>query len=252
MIIFLSESLTCYKKDNTISSTEILEKLQICAQEREWKIHIRKDPLKRLFDIVFSFTFLVAATPLFIALSVLIGLTSNGPVFYKSRRMGRGGKTIQCWKFRSMYKDAEVRLHDLLLADVQFKTEWDAFQKVKHDPRITPVGKFLRKTSLDEIPQFWNVLKGELSVVGPRPPTLVGPEENNRQEIRILYGDKAEKILSVRPGITGVWQVSGRSQITFEERCSIEENYALHHTFWQDLVVIAKTIPAVLFAKGAF
>jgi lipopolysaccharide/colanic/teichoic acid biosynthesis glycosyltransferase len=125
------------------------------------------------------------------------------------------------------------------------------FQKVANDPRITPIGKFLRVTSLDEIPQFWNVLKGDLSVVGPRPPTLVGPPETSIKEIATLYGDKMETILSIRPGITGIWQISGRSTIPFEERCLLDEKYAKEHTLWKDLLVIAKTIPAIFFAKGA-
>ncbi|HEX2583081.1 MAG TPA: sugar transferase, partial [Chlamydiales bacterium] len=120
------------------------------------------------------------------------------------------------------------------------------------DPRITPIGKFLRKTSLDEIPQFWNVLVGDLSVVGPRPPTLLGPPEYYLQEIRKLYGPAANLILSVRPGITGLWQISGRSQIPMQERAKMEAQYATSRNFWSDLVVIAKTIPAVFFSKGAF
>lgn len=215
-------------------------------------MYIKADPTKRLFDIGFSFLFLTLFSPLLIALSVLIKLTSKGPVLYKSRRVGRGGKTIQCLKFRSMYQNADERLHELIQNDPDFKKEWDIYQKVQKDPRITPIGRILRRTSLDELPQFWNVLKGDLSVVGPRPPTLMAPPEQASVEIKRLYGDKTRIILSVRPGITGVWQVSGRSQITFEERCAIEERYATNHTLWQDLVVIAKTVPAVLFSKGAF
>jgi len=150
-----------------------------------------------------------------------------------------------------MYKDAEERLHHLLNTDAAFRAEWDAFQKVKLDPRITPIGRFLRKTSLDEIPQFWNVLRGDLSVVGPRPPTLLGPQDQFLQEIGLLYGESTAKILSVRPGITGVWQISGRSQLTFEQRRKLEENYADTRTFWKDLWVIFKTIPAVFLSRGA-
>ena len=123
------------------------------------------------------------------------------------------------------------------------------YQKVQDDPRITPVGKFLRKTSLDEIPQFWNVLKGNLSVVGPRPPTVI--TKKSLSEVVKLYGPKTTTILSVRPGITGVWQISGRSEIPFKERCLIEEKYAKERTFLKDLVVIAKTLPAVFTSKGA-
>lgn len=205
--------------------------------------------MKRLFDIVFSALFLVFFSPLLIALGLLVKCTSKGPILYKSRRAGLRGKPIQCLKFRSMYQDAEQRLGVLLKKNPTFQREWNTFQKLKNDPRITPIGSFLRRTSLDELPQFWNVLKGDLSVVGPRPPTLVSYEP---QEIEKLYGNKARTILSVRPGITGVWQISGRSHITFEERCAIEESYARTHTLWKDLAIIAKTIPAVISAKGAF
>jgi len=212
----------------------------------------RNDPLKRAFDIVFSSVFLLASFPLFLLLAVLVRCTSKGPVFFKSRRLGQCGKIIECLKFRTMYKDAEERLHHLLESNSAFRSEWDAFQKVKTDPRITPIGRFLRKTSLDEIPQFWNVLKGELSVVGPRPPTLLGPPDHYVQEIYLLYGERTAKILSVKPGITGLWQISGRSQISFEDRCKLEEHYVENRTFWLDLSVILKTVPAVLFSRGAF
>ncbi|MES2274141.1 MAG: sugar transferase [Chlamydiota bacterium] len=218
----------------------------------ELVLQIQRDPLKRAFDIFFSASFLLLFSPLFLILACLVRLTTPGPSFYKSRRLGRGGKPIECWKFRTMYQDAEVRLHSLLRSDPLFFSEWQTFQKVKLDPRITPIGSFLRKTSLDELPQFWNVLKGDLSVVGPRPPTLLGPPEEFLREIRSLYGDSVEKILSVRPGITGVWQISGRSQIPLDERRKLEERYAETRSFWQDLVLIAKTIPAVLFSRGAF
>ncbi|MBS0625346.1 MAG: sugar transferase [Verrucomicrobia bacterium] len=216
------------------------------------KVPVRHDPIKRLFDIVFSLTFLACFSPLYLILIALVKCSSQGPVFYKSTRLGRGGRTIDCIKFRTMYKDADARLKDLLASNPDMAAEWSAYQKLKNDPRITPIGKIMRKTSLDELPQFINVLKGDLSVVGPRPPTLMGPPEGYLQEISQLYGDSTAKILSVRPGITGVWQVSGRSAISFEERKKIEATYAENRTFWQDLRVIFKTIPAVFFSKGAF
>lgn len=212
-------------------------------------IQIQHDPVKRLFDILFSLCFLILLSPLFVIVAILVKLSSEGPILYKSLRMGRGGELIACLKFRSMYKDADSRLHELLKEDPLFRKEWKAFQKVENDPRITPLGKFLRKASLDEIPQFWNVLIGNLSVVGPRPPTLLCSP--SLQEITKLYGEKASVILSVRPGITGVWQISGRSQIPFKERCLIEEKYAKERTFLKDLIVIAKTLPAVFSTKGA-
>ncbi len=216
------------------------------------EISIQHNLRKRLFDFFFSLFFLIFFSPLLLLTGLLVAITSKGPIFYKSRRLGRGGKIIECLKFRSMYQDADDRLHTILESDHSFRKEWEMFQKLKYDPRITPLGRYLRKTSLDELPQFWNVLKGDLSLVGPRPPTLLGPQEQFIQEISLLYGDKTNTILSVRPGITGLWQISGRSHISFSERCAIEEKYALNHTLWQDLVILAKTIPAVFFSKGAF
>ena len=215
-------------------------------------IPIRRDPFKRAFDLAFSLTMLTLSLPVMVLLIVLISLTSKGPVFYKSVRLGRGGKVIYCWKFRSMYCDAEERLNSLLSSDPAIRHEWNRYQKLKNDPRITPIGRFLRQTSLDEWPQFWNVLKGDLSVVGPRPPTLLGPQEFFFEEIRKWYGPSTNTILSVRPGLTGVWQISGRSKIPFEERIRIEEQYAKTRTFLKDLLLIAKTIPALLFSRGAY
>lgn len=215
-------------------------------------IAVRHDPLKRIFDAGFSVFVLFGFLPVFILIAILVRLTSPGPIFYKSVRLGRGGKVIFCWKFRSMYRDADERLRQLLNSDSQIRSEWERFQKLKRDPRITLIGRFLRKTSLDELPQFWNVLKGDLSIVGPRPPVLIGPPEYFAQETRKWYGISMDKILSVRPGLTGVWQTSGRSEIPFDERVRLEELYAETRTFWKDIILILKTIPTVLFSKGAY
>lgn len=215
-------------------------------------IAIRHDPLKRIFDIAFSLLVLIGFSPLFILIALLVQITSPGPVFYKSVRLGRGGKVIHCWKFRSMYQDADERLMQLLHSNEKLRLEWEQFQKIKNDPRVTLIGRFIRKTSLDEWPQFWNVLKGDLSVVGPRPPVLIGPPDHFAEEIRKWYGIKMDKILSIRPGLTGVWQISGRSEIPFDERVRLEELYAETRTFWKDLVLILKTIPAVIFSRGAY
>ena len=213
---------------------------------------IRHDPIKRMFDITFSLSILICLSPLYVLLYLLVKLSSDGPVFFKSRRLGRGGKIIECLKFRTMYKDAESRLNELLLSNSEMAKEWENFYKLKNDPRITPLGRMMRKTSLDELPQFINVLKGDLSVVGPRAPALIGPPESFLQEIKHVYGASAAKILSVRPGITGIWQISGRSSITLEEKRILEASYAETRTFWKDLLVVFKTIPAVFSSKGAF
>lgn len=219
---------------------------------RRETLKVQHDPLKRGFDILFSALFLIVFSPVYLAIALIVFVTSPGPVFYRSTRLGRGGKVIKCLKFRTMYPDAEERLHTILKTNPEMKRDWDLYQKFKNDPRIIPTGQFLRRTSLDELPQFWNVLKGDLSVVGPRPPTLMGPPADYLHEIRTIYGKSAFQILSVRPGITGIWQVSGRSEISLLERSKLERHYARCRTFWLDIVVIAKTVPAVFLSKGAY
>lgn len=213
---------------------------------------IKHKPAKRIFDIFFSLAVLLLLFPLYLIVSLLIGLSSPGPIFYASARVGRGGKLINCFKFRTMYKDADILLHKILEENPHLKNEWTKFQKLKEDPRITPIGRFLRKTSLDELPQFFNVLKGDLSIVGPRPFALIGPKSNYQNEIKLYLGDKTEKILSIRPGITGLWQISGRSHISIEERILLEERYIDNQSFWMDLSLIFKTIPKIFFPTGAY
>jgi exopolysaccharide production protein ExoY len=208
----------------------------------EYPIH--HNFLKRLFDLGFSLFVLFLTLPLLLLISLLIVATSKGPIFYVQKRATRGGKLFGCLKFRTMYVRADLMLQKMLKDDPAKKKEWDTYFKLKNDPRVTPVGKFLRKTSLDELPQFINVLKGDLSVVGPRPVVV--------EEIVKYFGKKAPKILSVRPGITGVWQVSGRNNISMEERVLIEESYVESRSFWKDILLILKTIPAVFFSKGAY
>jgi len=199
---------------------------------------------KRIFDVLFSLGAILFFLPIGIISALLIKLTSPGPIFYSSKRVGKDGQPIYCWKFRTMYHDADKKLLQLLRENPKLQQEWDTYFKLKDDPRISSIGKILRKTSLDELPQFFNVLKGDLSVVGPRPVT--------EEEIRKYFGQKASKILSVRPGLTGIWQTSGRSLLTFEERIQLEESYIDRQSLTLDLRIIFKTIPAMFFTKGAF
>lgn len=208
--------------------------------------------LKRAFDIFFSSLFLIVASPLLLLIAILVKSTSKGPIVYQSVRLGKGGKLIYCLKFRTMHEHADKKLEELLHSDLEKQEEWRRFQKLKTDPRVTAIGQFLRRTSLDEALQFWNVLKGDLSVVGPRPLTLSGHPTNYFDEVRSIYGENTNLILSVRPGITGIWQISGRSQISLEERQKMDANYVLKRTFFDDFKVIIKTIPAVIFSKGAY
>ena len=199
---------------------------------------------KRIFDVLFSLGAMIFFLPMGLIAALCIKLTSPGPIFYSSKRVGKDGHPIYCWKFRTMVQDADKKLQELLKANPKLQQEWDTYYKLKDDPRISTIGKILRKTSLDELPQFYNVLKGDLSVVGPRPVT--------QEEIEKYFGSKASKILSVRPGLTGIWQTSGRSLLTFEERIQLEESYIDRQSLSLDLRIICKTIPAMFSSKGAF
>lgn len=202
------------------------------------------DGIKSTFDVLFSLIVLILGFPLFILIAVCIKLSSVGPIFYCSWRIGRKGHLFKCWKFRSMYKDADQKIDVLLKSNPSLWAEWQQFCKLKDDPRLTLIGKFLRKTSLDELPQFWNVLKRDMSIVGPRPYL---PRE--AETIRKILGKDMEKLFSVRPGLTGIWQTSGRSQLRFENRVKLDFSYIDKRSFVLDLQLIAKTIPVLLFPK---
>ncbi|CCB86879.1 MULTISPECIES: sugar transferase [Parachlamydia] len=210
----------------------------------ELEVQVKHNPAKRLFDIFFSLSALFVCVPLFIIVAISIKLSSRGPVFFSHERIGRGGKPFKCYKFRTMYPDAEVRLKEMLVICPKTREEWNQSHKLKDDPRVTPLGSFLRKTSLDEFPQFWNVLKGDLSVVGPRPVV--------QDEIAKHYGVKAADILRLRPGITGPWQVSGRSDVSYDTRIMLDQKYVEDQSIILDLKLIAKTIPAIFTSKGAY
>lgn len=212
------------------------------------KRHIFYPFFKRLFDLIFSLCFITLLSPAYILIALLIKLDSKGPIFYVGNRLGRGGKYIKVLKFRTMYVDAEKRLEEMLKADPKMREEWEVFQKLQEDPRCTPIGRFLRRTSLDEFPQFFNVLKGDLSVVGPRPHFIFELEENDHSPLKKY----AHLVLAVKPGITGLWQVSGRSRLSYEDRVELDSLYMKKQSFFYDLLVILKTIPIVLFSRGAF
>ncbi|HEY2809859.1 MAG TPA: sugar transferase [Rhabdochlamydiaceae bacterium] len=203
--------------------------------------------IKRGFDILVSSCVLLCGLPLFTLIAAIIKCSSPGPIFYCSMRLGRDGKLFKFWKFRSMYKDASQKLDQLLRSNHELRKEWNVYFKLKNDPRITCFGKFLRKTSLDEFPQFWNVLKGDLSIVGPRPYL-----PNELETIKKIAGVQVQKMLAVRPGLTGIWQTSGRNCLTFEQRVKLDLKYIGSRSFLFDLRLIAKTIPLLLFPKGAF
>lgn len=201
---------------------------------------------KRTFDVLFSL-FVLAATALPWALAALfIKLDSRGPVLYKQKRYGFKGTVFEAYKFRTMSVDAESRVDDVKAASAE---DGGPFFKAKHDPRVTRAGRFLRKFSLDEFPQFLNVLHGEMSVVGPRPLALTSGEV---EALERDFGATARKRMNILPGITGLWQVSGRSDVSSEQRFSLDLFYIEHWSLGLDLEIILKTVPAMLFGKGAY
>ena len=206
---------------------------------------LRGRVLKRGGDIVFSLLVLSLGSPLFLLLAVLVKLSSRGSVFYRQRRIGRGYKGFGCLKFRTMRRDADRVLASMLEADPKLRAEFERDHKLKRDPRITPLGKFLRRSSLDELPEFINVLRGEMSVVGPRP--IVWDELRR-------YGRNMDEVLSVRPGLTGLWQVSGRNNLTYRTRVRLDLTYVRQRSFWLDLGIVLRTIGVVLLPmdRGAY
>lgn len=198
---------------------------------------------KRLFDIFLATLTLPLALPFLGILAILIKLSSKGPVIYRSKRIGKDGKYFDCLKLRTMYSDADQKLNALLEKSPEMRGEWERDQKLKSDPRVTKIGKFIRMLSLDEIPQIFNVFKGEMSLVGPRP--IV------RSEVA-KYGESFEYYCSVRPGITGIWQTNGRNDTSYESRVRMDVLYAKSNNFIMDLIILYKTIPAAITKKGAY
>lgn len=207
------------------------------------RLKISSDFLKRFFDIFFSGSILLLFSPLFLLIMGAIKLASPGAIFFSQTRLGLKGKEFTCYKFRTMQQEAEKKLQFILDTNPLLFAEWTLNQKLKRDPRIFRLGSLLRKFSLDEFPQFWNVLKGDLSIVGPRPYMLEQQKE---------LGIHRSLILSVRPGLTGLWQTSGRSHTSFERRVELDAEYVRRKSFWLDLYLIAKTIPQLLFSHDAY
>ena len=195
--------------------------------------------IKRIMNLLCSFVGVIVLSPFFLIISLLIKVTSKGPVFFVHERVGLNGKKFKLIKFRTMVNNAEEMIASF---SPEQKKEWEENYKLKDDPRITKIGKFLRRTSLDELPQLINILKGDMSIVGPRP---VVDEELN------WYGDKKDKLLSVKPGLTGWWAVNGRSNVPYPERCDLELYYVDHISFALDAIIILKTLGAIIKKDGA-
>ena len=182
-------------------------------------------------------------SPLMLTIAALIAHRDGTPILFGHFRVGLGGKLFRCYKFRSMYRDSSRMLTELLSTDPAARAEWERDHKLTNDPRVTPVGRFLRRTSLDELPQLWNVLQGEMSLVGPRPITDKEIEK---------YGVAFEVYKKVNGGITGLWQVSGRNDVSYEERVYWDQFYVRNWSVWLDCCILFRTIAVVLLSKGAY
>ena len=199
--------------------------------------------IKRCIDIAIASAALLLASPLLLAIALLVKLGSDGPTFFSHHRIGLNGRRFAAWKFRTMYTHGDTLLHQHLQQDGSALAEWQRDHKLREDPRVTPLGSILRKWSLDELPQIWNVLKGDMSIVGPRP--IINEEA-------VRYGDVFELYTSVRPGITGLWQVSGRNNTTYEERVRLDAYYVLNWSPWLDAYILIKTILTIIRRTGAY
>lgn len=198
--------------------------------------------IKRVFDIVVSASLIIVGSPVLLALCVLVAQTGR-PIFYGHRRVGQNGRSFNCYKFRTMQTNAAELLKELLARDPEARAEWERDFKLKNDPRITPIGHFLRKTSLDELPQLWNVLRGDMSLVGPRP---VVDAELER------YGAQVDHYLKAKPGITGLWQISGRNDITYDTRVYLDSWYVKNWSFFNDVVILVRTVKVIIKRDGAY
>lgn len=199
--------------------------------------------IKRTMDVLFAGTGLLLGFPVFLGLAIWMKITSPGPLFFGHERIGRNGRRFKAWKFRSMCVNADEVLKKTLEENPEMRSEWEATQKLKDDPRVSSSGRFLRKTSLDEIPQLWNVLKGEMSLVGPRP--IVANEIEK-------YDEKFKSYTRVIPGVTGFWQISGRNLTTYERRVELDDYYVRNWSVWFDLYILARTVKTVILREGAF
>jgi len=213
----------------------------------KFKNNLRAFPniyIKRFFDLTFSLLVLPLVLLLTFVISALIKLETKGPVFFYHTRVGKDGKPIKVYKFRTMYTNAQEVLEKLLSEREDLRHEWNMYGKLKNDPRVTKVGRFLRRTSLDEIPQIFNVIKGDMSLVGPRPVT--------QEELNKHYGEFAQVYKMVKPGITGYWQVSGRNDVDYSVRVAMDTFYVINWSLWLDIYILAKTFWVVFKKQGAY
>lgn len=201
------------------------------------------DFLKRLMDLCIAVPMAIITFPGLLAVAYLIRRDDPGPALFIQERRGRNGELFRCWKFRTMIMDADQKLQDVLASDPELQRQWDEKQKLENDPRVTRLGAFLRKSSIDELPQLYNIIRGEMSIVGPRPIT---PGEAER------YGNMIGHYDEVRPGVVGLWQISGRSDTSYVKRVELDVTYSRERSFAKDVEILIRAIPAVLCRKGAY
>jgi len=207
------------------------------------RVSRRHEALIRATDILVSCLAIILFLPLMIVVAFGVVISDRGPIFFRQSRLGKGGRLFHCYKFRTMVVDANARLKELLASDPGARAEWARDQKLKKDPRTTRIGEFLRRSSLDELPQLFNVLRGDMSIVGPRPIVI--------EEI-VRYRRYFREYCVVRPGITGLWQVSGRNHVSYRRRVAMDVCFVRSRSFWLHLRIMAATIPSVGLARGAF
>ena len=198
--------------------------------------------IKRGIDIVGALTLLTLMAPLYLFIMLCVRVSMGSPIHFGQVRLGEKGRRFRFYKFRSMVHDSEAVLDEFLSRNDMARTEWDTFQKLEKDPRITWVGRVIRKLSLDELPQIWNVLKGDMSLVGPRP---------CMERQRSLYGREWDSYCAVRPGLTGLWQVSGRNRLPYAKRVELDAQYVQNWSLWLDLSILARTVTVVITGDGS-
>lgn len=228
-------------RDRVEFLTEFLREFEAVNIEEVEELGVKISPLKRVFDIVFALFVIILISPILLLVALAIKLESKGPIIYRSKRVGTGYQVFDFLKFRSMYQDADQRLNDLAHLNQYTSDQGGAlFTKINNDPRVTKIGRFIRKTSLDELPQLFNILKGDMSIVGNRPLPLYEAEQLTR--------DKWAKRFLAPAGLTGLWQVTkrGKNDMSTEERINLDVTYADHHSFWYDMKIIAKTPLAII------
>ena len=240
-----------YRTDSRAESWAVAETLPIAWRAQPaandhfdvGKRSHRVEAFWRALDIVISALAIVLLAPAAVVISVLIKFHDGGPILFSQERIGRDGRRFRCWKFRSMRPDAEVHLAVLLASDSGLRRQWELHRKLKDDPRITPLGDFLRRSSLDELPQLLNILRGDMSVVGPRP--IVDSEI-------VCYDRWFRYYVAVKPGLTGLWQVSGRNDVTYRRRIAMDRFFFRAHSIELYFRILLATAPAVLMRRGSY